>query len=106
MATVATVTPEQWDEARRLFELRMDEIKCSVMSVEKYNNILRLLTDWDKFTASERWDLSAGNGHYWRLKYTILDIGGRVLVQSGTLKRVCTRESLFDSIKEVHTNRE
>ena len=106
MANVATVTPEQWDEARRLFESRMDEINCSVMPQEKYDKIVGLLANWDSLEPSARWEVSAGNAFYWRMKYTIADLGGRVLVLAGSHKRVCTREILFDSIKEVHTNSE
>ena len=96
----------QWEEAERLFEEHLNEYNVRTLTQEKCNEILDLLYNWDKMEAKERKESTQGNAYYWRKKYDYVTGGegedALVLVFKDTQQRVCTRERLFNTIKDIH----
>ena len=46
--TVRTVSDEQWQEARRLFDEQMQE--CGTMTKAKYGQVCKVLASWDELS--------------------------------------------------------
>ena len=43
--SMASVTDEQWAEAKRLFEQQIQKGQCGTLTKEKYDTILEILSD-------------------------------------------------------------
>lgn len=110
----------QWDAARAAFSESLEPTEG--MPLQKYQQILELLGDWDNLTPFERREKAGGNQSYWYKKFALTVNGGKkellmkehaeVVGKDGdreagveitsAMKRCSHQERMWDDIKEVH----
>ena len=101
--TAQTVSDEQWEEARRLFDEQLKE--CGTLTKARYDQVCKVLTSWDESTPAERRMMAEGNHNYWHETYVLSPEQNEeesVLMYRDTQKLVVHQDKLFEAIKDVH----